>query len=411
MSKAVPTLNALTPPSARRRVAASLVALALSGLVAGCMPGGGLAGMSASAGNMFSTDGATAGRSTSIFVASTRKGDSRVPGESVADGGAHYALSIVSVPPGHKAGEIEEPAFGSVDPRKHFAVVGGRGLEPEDFRLQVATYLSGRVGSNRDILLYVHGFNTSLEEARFRLAQLVNDGRFGGVPVLFTWPSQSNMFSYVSDKESATVSRDALRKVISDLSKVEGVGRVHVLAHSMGAWLAMEALRENALSGSRNLDGRLGAVMLAAPDIDLNVFRTQLARVPSSNVSIFVSSHDRALSLSSRLAGARPRVGALDPGSSRDRAELTKLGVKVFDLSAASSGFIGHSVYGDAPLVVRTIGAQLSASRREDAGVTSMIDGNNMPPVAASTTPLGEAASAASETVRSSPLPPLAPVQ
>jgi alpha-beta hydrolase superfamily lysophospholipase len=60
---------------------------------------------------------------------------------------------------------------------------------------------------------------------------------------------------------------------------------VHILAHSMGAWLAIEALRENAISGSPDLNGKLGDVMLAAPDIDLNVFRQQLARLDPSHSS------------------------------------------------------------------------------------------------------------------------------
>ncbi len=351
-------------------------ALALPIMLGGCF-GGTDTRMSASAGSMAAQ--AAGARVTPIFIASTRRDRTDVQAESAADGGAHYAISMVSVPAGHKMGEIEEPSFGKPNPDKHFAVLGGHGLEPEDFRLQVATYLSGRIGSNRDILLYVHGFNTSLDEARFRLAQLVNDGGFGGVAVLFTWPSKSDLFSYVGDKDSATASRDALQKLMRDLSQVEGVGRVHVLAHSMGSWLAMEALRENAIAGSKNLGNRLGDVMLASPDIDLSVFKTQMARLQGANVSIFVSANDRALTLSSKIAGARPRVGAMDPRNEKHRAELAQLGVKVYDLTGASSGFIGHSLYGDVPAVVRTIGAQLGAAR-EDSGVTAMIDATRRMP-------------------------------
>ena len=394
-----------------RCAAALLMTIGLSALAAGCSSTG-VPQLSASAA---STAAENAGaRVTPIFIASTRRNDGRSEGESMADGGAHYAMSMVSVPPGHKAGAIEEPSFGKPSPAKHFAVLGGHGLEPQDFRLQLSTYLSGRIGSNRDILLYVHGFNTSLDEARFRLAQLVNDGGFGGVAVLFTWPSQSDMFSYVSDKESATASRDALQKLMRDLGQVEGVGRVHVLAHSMGSWLAMEALRENSIAGSRNLGGRLGDVMLAAPDIDLNVFRQQMSRIQGANVSIFVSANDRALNLSSRLAGARPRVGAMDPTKDRDRQELAQLGVKVYDLSSTSAGFIGHSLYGDVPAVVRTIGAQLAAPRSEDSGVTAMIDATKravdpMSPAAAATPPAMAPMSAtpANEPVSASPLPPM----
>lgn len=352
-------------------------ALALPVVLGGCF-GGPDARMSASAGSMAAQ--AAGARVTPIFIASTRRENINVQAESAADGGAHYAISMVSVPRGHKAGEIEEPSFGKPNPEKHFAVLGGHGLDPEDFRLQVSTYLSGRIGSNRDVLLYVHGFNTSQDQARFRLTQLAHDGGFGGVAVLFTWPSKSDLFSYVSDKESATASRDALQKLMRDLAQVEGVGRVHVLAHSMGSWLAMEALRENAIAGSKNLGNRLGDVMLASPDIDLSVFKTQMARLPGANVSIFVSPNDRALNLSSKLAGERPRVGAMDPRNTKQRAELAQLGVKVYDLSGASAGFIGHSLYGDVPAVVRTIGAQLGMAR-EDAGVTAMIDASSRMPV------------------------------
>ncbi len=393
------------------RAAALFMVLTLSVLAGSCTSTGDPM-MSASAASMAAT---TAGaRVTPIFIASTRRNEGRAEGESVADGGAHYALSMVSVPPGHRAGTIEEPSFGKPSPAKHFAVLGGHALDPQDFRLQVSTYLSGRIGSNRDILLYVHGFNTSLDEARFKLAQLVNDGGFGGVAVLFTWPSKSDLFSYVGDKESATASRDALQKLMRDLSQVEGIGRVHVLAHSMGSWLAMEALRENSIAGTRNLNGRLGDVMLASPDIDINVFRQQMSRIKGANVLIFVSVNDRALNLSSRLAGERPRVGAMDPTKARDREELAQLGVKVYDLSSNSAGIIGHSLYSDVPAVVRTIGVQLAAPRAEDSGVTAMIDATKrtldpLSPAAASTPPGAAAPSAtpANTAVSATPLPPI----
>ena len=355
---------------------ALVCALALPALLGGCF-GASDAPLSTSAGTMAAQ--AAGARVAPVFIASTRRESKGTLSESAIDGGAHYAISMVSVPPTHKAGEIEEPSFGKANPEKHFAVLGGHDLDPEDFRLQIATYLSGRIGSNRDILLYVHGFNTSEDEARFRLAQLVHDGGFGGVAVLFTWPSKSDLFSYVSDKESATASRDALQKLMRDLAQVEGVGRVHVLAHSMGSWLAMEALRENAIAGSRNLGNRLGDVMLASPDIDLSVFKTQMSRLPGANVSVFVSANDRALNLSSKLAGARPRVGAMDARNPKQREELAQLGVKVYDLTGSSAGFIGHSLYGDVPAVVRTIGAQLGMAR-EDSGVTAMIDATSRMP-------------------------------
>jgi esterase/lipase superfamily enzyme len=317
-------------------------------------------------------------------VASTRRDDRQI-GEAITSEGVHHSLVMMSVPTGHMPGVIETPSFGKASRDKHIVQTGGRVLNPERFKQELATHLSGRIGTNRDVLLYVHGFNTSLDEARSRLTQIVYDARFGGVPVLFTWPSKSTLFGYVSDKDQATASRDALQSLMRDLSQLPGVGRVHVLAHSMGSWLAMEALRENAIAGRPDLNGKLGDVMLAAPDIDLAVFRQQIARLPNTRVSIFVSRADRALSLSSRIAGDRPRVGAMDPNNARDAAALQELGVRVYDLSSFSAGLIGHAAYADTPDVIRSIGAQLSEPRKEEAGSVAVIDArgqaDNLPPM------------------------------
>lgn len=311
-------------------------------------------------------------RSTAIFVVSTRKGEGSASNEAVEEG-ARYSLQRISVPPGHEPGKVERPAFGAADPQKHFVVLARRSLDESQFYTELASHISGRIGTNRDILLYVHGFNVSYDEARFRLVQIANDGRFGGIAVLYTWPATGSLLDYGAAKENATAARDALTKLIRRLSDVPDVGRVHILAHSMGAWLTMEALRENAISGSPDLKGKLGDVMLAAPDIDLSVFRKQLARLDPSHVSVLVAANDRALSLSRTLAGDRPRLGGLDPKNPTDRAALDELGVKAYDLTPESTGLIGHGTYADAPQAVRTIGSQITEERPQDANVQAVL--------------------------------------
>jgi esterase/lipase superfamily enzyme len=148
---------------------------------------------------------------------------------------------------------------------------------------------------------------------------------------------------------------------------------VHILAHSMGTWLTMETLREIAIAGSPDLDGKLGDVVLAAPDIDLNVFRQQMARIDPSHVFVLVAANDRALSLSRRLAGDRPRLGALDPSNPGDRAALDALGVRIYDLTPDSTGMIGHGTYADAPKIVRMIGARIAEPRPQDAKVQAVL--------------------------------------
>ncbi|WP_424362613.1 alpha/beta hydrolase [Methylocystis parvus] len=304
-----------------------------------------------------------------LFVASTRRGEG-----ARDDGSPHFSLTAIGVPQNHRPGAVERPSFGSADKSRHFAVLSKRGMDEDEFYGEIASHVSGRVGSSRDILLYVHGFNTSHDEARFRLAQIVADGGFSGVPALFSWNSRGGLFNYESDKEAATVSRDALEKVVLSLAKTPGVGRVHILAHSMGSWLTMETLRGVAQAGHPDLDGKLGEVMLANPDIDLNVFRQQVARVDPHRVSIFVNNNDRALALSSRIAGDRQRLGAMDPSKPEDKAELDRLGVAVHDISSFSTDYIGHGAFAEAPDVVRKIGAHIAAPRAGDADKMAIPD-------------------------------------
>ncbi len=351
--------------TARVRPAALLVFAALA--LGGCVPA--LSDLSPT-GSLLSSRPKAEPLELNMFVVSTRP----KRGKRGGDGGAHYSFSTVSVPPGHKAGQVELPTFGKAHASSHFVVTRDAPLNGEEFSSQLAANISGRVGPDRDVLIFVHGFNTSLREARLRLAQIVADGRFGGVPVLFTWPSSNSLFAYESDKQSATISRDALGNLLAQAAKAPGVGRVHVLAHSMGAWLAMEALREQAIAGNRTLGGHIGEVMLAAPDIDIGVFRQQMARLQGVQVAVFASREDRALGLSSRIAGARPRLGAIDASKPADRAQLKQLGVTIYDLSQFSSGFIGHGVYANTPAVVRTIGSELRRISGDEKNTTAIID-------------------------------------
>ena len=317
-------------------------------------------------------------RPVQVFVASTRRGETGAAARQQA-AEAHFALATMTIPPGHKAGSIEAPIWGAPNGKNDIVLAGERELDGEEFHGELASHVSGRIGVNRDILVFVHGFNTSYDEARSRSAQIVADVRFGGVAVLFTWPSRSELFGYVSDKDSATASRDALQALLHDLGQTPGVGKIHVLAHSMGGWLSMEALRQSAIAGDKDLGGHLGQVILASPDIDMDVFASQMARIRPASVTVFATPNDRALSVSSMIASSRQRVGAIDASKPEDRKEIEALGAKVVDITAYADAdrFISHAVYADSPQVLSEIGSKIEAPRPEEANTVSVIDATN----------------------------------
>ena len=107
---------------------------------------------------------------------------------------------------------------------------------------------------------------------------------------------------------------------------------IDIIAHSMGNWVAMEALRQLAIAGNRDLGGKLGYVVLASPDIDVDVFKKQMVRYgkPDKPFVVLLSGDDHALQLS---RPDRRRQAARRRRRERRRARQL-LGVTVVDLSA-----------------------------------------------------------------------------
>ena len=222
-----------------------------------------------------------------------------------------------------------------------------------------------RPPDQRDVLVFVHGYNTKFDDAVYRFAQIVHDSGFKGVPVLFTWPSRGQLLAYPYDRESAYYSRDYLEANLRGITRDIGPGRMDILAHSMGTILTLETLRQAAIRGDGSFGGKLRDVMLAAPDVDLDVFKT-LMHVIRRPVTVFVSADDRALDFSRRFAGDKTRLGAVSAKDTETIAELEKLGARIIDLSeVSSSDSLNHAKFASSPKVVQLIGERL----RQDKGI------------------------------------------
>src|SRR5690606_24278058 len=131
------------------------------------------------------------------------------------------------------------------------------------------------------------------------------------------------------------------------------------------------------LSGNRDVHNSLGDVILASPDIDVDVFKSQLRRIGKIDWQMFVilSRDDRALLASSIIAGNRPRVG--DYGND---ADLASLGITVVDISGISSGGdrLNHAKFAENPLMVQLLGSRLNEDQMLDGNsddITRRIDG------------------------------------
>lgn len=289
-----------------------------------------------------------------IFVATTRE---RSKDELEYFGGVRapktdFASVDISVPAVHKVGSIERRKGRVADASKYFTARSISAYSEPAFEKAVGNDIAAHGGR---ALIFVHGYKTSFDSAVYRMTQIVHDAGYEGTPILFSWASGGKLVDYVYDNNSATAARDALEGTLRLVAK--RATRVDIIAHSMGNWVAMEALRQLAIAGDPTLGGKLGDVVLASPDIDVDVFKAQMRRYgkPKQPFILLLSGNDRALQLSGFLAGERPRVGDY-----ADAADLAQYGVTVADLTAVKGDRLGHTKFAANPVVIKLLGASLN---------------------------------------------------
>ena len=217
-----------------------------------------------------------------------------------------------------------------------------------DWRIDRVEQVSGEVsdllaqaGGGGDVLIYVHGFKQTFETAVLDAAHLSDAIKFRGRTMAFSWPSKAGLFDYAYDRDSAVFSRDDFEHLLSSIVSAPGASRVHIIAHSMGTMLALESLRQLYARYGDTVTGRIGAVVFAAPDIDMDVFSSAIGRIVplAGKITVVTSTNDRALALSGGIAGGMTRVGAAE------KAAIERLGVRVIDASDAGWGIINHDLF------------------------------------------------------------------
>lgn len=297
-----------------------------------------------------------------MLVATTRAAD---PDAGVLFSGERGKPSFVemtiSLPPDarRKVGEVQWPSRLPGNPETDFVTLKVDKLDAKTGLARLNQRVS-RVPKRR-VMVFVHGFNNRFEDAVYRFAQIVHDSDADVVPVLFTWPSRGSLFAYGYDRESATYSRNALENLLQALARDPAVGEVSLLAHSMGNWVALESLTQMAVR-NRGIPPKIANVMLASPDVDADVFRTQIAEMTGRRpkFTLFVSQDDRALAVSRRVWGNKDRLGAVDPDVEPYKSEFEADKITVLNLTKLRTGDkLNHGKFAESPEVVKLIGTRL----------------------------------------------------
>lgn len=175
-------------------------------------------------------------------------------------------------------------------------------------------------GGDKDILIYVHGFNTSQHDMLERSILIENGLRkhgYEGAVVSFDWPSDGTVLAYDRDKEDAkTVASSLVTDGLWPMMKLSPRPKVHLLAHSMGAYLITRAFAPfGDASGPGSSRWRCDEIMFASADLYRNTLAKGAANQlllshRSKRMTNYYNREDKVLKLSSNIVhGTKARAG------------------------------------------------------------------------------------------------------
>jgi esterase/lipase superfamily enzyme len=244
-----------------------------------------------------------------------------------------------------EAGLIEDPDW-----------VAKRDAVAKEFGAEIAGRLART--PRKEAYVFIHGYNNRLPDGAFAMAELWHFMGRGGVPVIFSWPAGSAglLRGYTHDRESGEFAIFHLKEFLRLLASCPELTKIHILMHSRGTDVGSSALREliietRAAGKDPRAALKLGNVVLAAPDLDLDVATQRVAaeRVPLGveRMTVYVSHTDRMIGLAALLFTSARRVGQMTLQDLMPRRAIDPKAVSQVCIVEArvKTDFKGHSYF------------------------------------------------------------------
>ena len=234
--------------------------------------------------------------------------------------------------------------------------------------LSMFNELKQMMEQSRDVLVFIHGFNVSwneavgsalaLQEMLNRRQKRNNDPVQLSTVVLFSWPSDGKMYpfhSYRSDRQDACSSGFAvgrgllkLRDFLIGLSKAKAdrcEQEIHLLCHSMGNFVLQSALSKLLEFSYRKLNRMFSHIFMCAPDVNDDALErdSRLGRLYelARNITVYLNEGDVALHISDYTKGNTDRLGT----TGLAHPSLVHRKIHQVDCSELVTGLIEHSYY------------------------------------------------------------------
>jgi esterase/lipase superfamily enzyme len=273
-----------------------------------------------------------------------------------------YGICEVSIPHDHKIGHIESPSIWrfefSEDPEKHIVLQSTKLLNKDSFFKKLSTNI--KKSSKKSSFLFVHGYNVSFGDAAKRTAQISYDLLFDGEAVFYSWPSQANISAYTKDEANIKWAEANIKNFLEDYITRSEAEEIYLVAHSMGNRGLTRAI-VSLFKERPELKEKIKEIILAAPDIDADVFKRdiapQMVSLVQKPITLYVSADDVALKASKTLHGY-PRAG-----DSGDGIVLIN-GIETIDATGIDTSFLSHSYFADTTSIISDIFDLIKTGKR-----------------------------------------------
>jgi esterase/lipase superfamily enzyme/uncharacterized protein YjbI with pentapeptide repeats len=249
-----------------------------------------------------------------------------------------YGYCNVSIPLyDRNIGEVPRPSIWKLEFRenlsRHVAIVSVKPLDKDQFQHDISVQ---NTQGSPGVLLFIHGYRVSFEDAIRRTAQLAHDLKFNGVPVLYSWTSQNTLRGYPEDLANNELTWGKLSTFLCQLGSSSR--SIHIVSHSMGGRAVCNATARLAKE-CPGTNVEFENLIFAAPDVHVPFFEESLAdlRQLSRCITLYFCPGDLALAVSKRFHSV-PRAG--EDG-------LIAAGLDNIDISEFSGDFPYHSGYGE----------------------------------------------------------------
>lgn len=190
-----------------------------------------------------------------------------------------------------------------------------------DHIIDQATWLSQvkAAAAGGEILIYVHGFNTEQSEMLERRRKIelgLAAAGWNGLVIAYDWPSDGTIWAYLSDRNDAKKTAPYLvTDAVGPLLNLRPQPKVHLLCHSMGAYLSLRGFSGTGDSGAPGtVPWSVGEVAFVAADADkpwmeAGAWGALVMDLRCDRLTNYHSTRDQVLNLAEGIVHGQQRAG------------------------------------------------------------------------------------------------------